>query len=235
MMTVRGKQLDEISTEELRKMIAPYGGVTLDVGTGDGRFVLRYAQEQPRRLVIGMDPVRENMRESSAKAAKKPERGGAANALFVAGSVEQPPDELRGVADEIFVTLPWGSLMRGIILGEEQVLGALASFGAPGALVRIVLNTRIFDEPVPIEARDLPEVTPQYVRETLSAAFERAGMRIERTEWMDADEVATLGTTWAKRLSHRRPPRSVAVYASRATVDDGQQTTDDSQQRDDGR
>jgi 16S rRNA (adenine(1408)-N(1))-methyltransferase len=229
MMTVRGKHFTEVSAEDLREMIAPYEGVTLDVGTGDGRFVLRYGQEEPRRYVIGMDPVRENMREASAKAAKKRERGGVANALFVVGSVEQPPDELRGVADEIFVTLPWGSLMRGIILGESDVLGALASFGAPGARLRIVLNTRIFDEPMPTEARDLPEVTPEYVRETLTAAFERAGMRIERAEWMDADEVATLGTTWAKRLSHRRPPRSVAVYASRATTAPG-----NGQQRDDG-
>jgi 16S rRNA (adenine(1408)-N(1))-methyltransferase len=228
MMTVRGKQLDEMSEARLREVIAPYDGVTLDVGTGDGRFAFRYAQEHPIRFVIGMDPVRENVRETSSKAAKKPERGGVANALFVVGSIEQPPAELRGMADEIYVTLPWGSLMRGIILGDEAVLTALASFGAPGARVRIVLNTRIFDEPVPIAARDLPEVTPEYVRETLAPPFERAGLRIERAEWMDADEVATLGTTWAKRLSHRRPPRSVAVYAV------GQQTTDDRQQRDDG-
>ena len=61
------------------------------------------------------------MREISSKAAKKPDRGGAPNALFVVASVEHSPDELRGVADEVFVTLPWGSLMRGIILGEPQV------------------------------------------------------------------------------------------------------------------
>jgi 16S rRNA (adenine(1408)-N(1))-methyltransferase len=104
--------------------------------------------------------------------------------------------------------------MRGIILGDAQVLAAIASFGAPGARVRIVLNTRIFDDPVPIEVRDLPEVTPDYVRETITSAFEAAGMRIERADWMDADEVATLGTSWAKRLSHRRPPRSVVIDAT---------------------
>jgi hypothetical protein len=31
---------------------------------------------------------------------------------------------------------------------------------------------------------------------------------------MDADEVASLGTTWAKRLSHRKPPRSVLIEAT---------------------
>jgi 16S rRNA (adenine(1408)-N(1))-methyltransferase len=76
------------------------------------------------------------------------------------------------------------------------------------------LNTRIFDDPVPVEARDLPEVTPDYARDTLGPAFQRAGMPMTRADWMDADEVATLGTTWAKRLSHRHPPRSVIIEAT---------------------
>jgi 16S rRNA (adenine(1408)-N(1))-methyltransferase len=214
MITVRGKQVAELTRAELEALIAPYDGVTLDIGAGDGRFAYHYAQKHPRQFVIALDPVRENMREISAKAAKKPERGGTPNAIFIVASIEQPPAELRGVADEIFVTLPWGSLMRGIILGDAQVLAAIAAFGAPGARVRIVLNTRIFDDPVPIEARDLPEVTPDFVHDTLTQAFEAAGMRIERADWMDVDEVATLGTTWAKRLSHRRPPRSVVIGAT---------------------
>jgi 16S rRNA (adenine(1408)-N(1))-methyltransferase len=93
------------------------------------------------------------------------------------------------------------------------VLGALASFCKPGARLHIVLNTRIFDDPVPLEVRDLPEVTPEYARETLAPAFGRAGLRIEVAEWMDADKVAAIGTTWAKRLSHRKPPRSVLLEA----------------------
>jgi 16S rRNA (adenine(1408)-N(1))-methyltransferase len=221
MITVRGKQAVDVGADELRALLAAHEGVTLDVGAGDGRFAYRYAQQHPRRFVVALDPVRENMRETSAKAAKKPDRGGAPNVLFVIGSIERPPEELRGVADEIFVTLPWGSLMRGIILAEPQVLDALASFGAPGARLRIVLNTRIFDEPVPIEARDLPDMTPDYARDTLAPAFERAGMRVERADWMDADEVASLGTTWAKRLSHRKPPRSVVIEATVGAVPRG--------------
>jgi len=213
MMVVRGKALHEIGRDELRAIIAPYQAVTLDIGAGDGRFAYRYAQQHPQRFVIAFDPVRENMREASAKAAKKPERGGVPNAIFATGSIESPPDELRGLAGEIFITLPWGSLMRGIILGDARVLAAIASLGAAAARVRIVLNTRIFDDPVPIDARDLPEVTPAFVRESLAAPFERAGMAIERVDWMEAGEVAALGTTWAKRLSHRQPPRSVVVEA----------------------
>jgi 16S rRNA (adenine(1408)-N(1))-methyltransferase len=163
--------------------------------------------------VIAIEPVRENMREASARAAKAPARGGAPNALFVVASVEMLPDELRGMADEILITLPWGSLMRGIVLGDASVLRAIASLGREGAAVRIVLNTRIFDEPVPIEARDLPELSPEYAFAVLAGAFAGAGLRLDEARWLEPDEVAALGTTWAKRLSHRSPPRSLLIEA----------------------
>lgn len=211
MIVVRGKQAVEMTRAELEAAAARHAGVTLDLGAGDGLFAYRYARTHPEQLVIAVEPVRENVREASSKAAKKPERGGAPNVLYVAASVERMPPELAGIADEIFVTLPWGSLMRGLILGDRAVLDGVAGCGGPGARVRIVLNTRIFDEPVPLDARDLPEVTPAYVRETLDAPYAAAGLRIIDARWMDADEVASLGTTWAKRLSHRAPPRSVVV------------------------
>jgi 16S rRNA (adenine(1408)-N(1))-methyltransferase len=136
------------------------------------------------------------------------------NALYVQGAVEQLPAELCGIADAVYVTLPWGSLMRGIILGDAAVLRAMGSLARPNAEIRVVLNTRIFEEPVPIDARDLPEVTPEYVR-SLAPSFAAAGLAIEEARTMPADEVAVLETTWAKRLSHRQPPPSVYVRLRR--------------------
>jgi 16S rRNA (adenine(1408)-N(1))-methyltransferase len=211
---VHGKQTESWDRARLRDAMTPHDAVTIDLGAGDGRWAYRYALEHPERCVIAIDPVRENLRELSAKAAAKPARGGAANTLYVVASIEQMPDELSRVADEIFVTLPWGSLMRGVILGEAAALAAIALLGRAGARVRIVLNTRIFDDPVPVEARDLPDVTPDYVRNALTSRYAAAGLHIDSTREMDADEVATLGTTWAKKLSHRRPPPSVLIEAT---------------------
>lgn len=213
MIVVRGKHTEPIDAPELAALVAQYDGVTLDLGAGDGRFAYRYAREHAGRFVIAIDPVAENMREMSARAARKPARGGLPNVLYAVASVELLPDELRGVASEIFVTLPWGSLMRGIILAESVVLDGIASLAREGAELRIVLNVRIFDEPVPADLRDLPEVTPDYTRHTLAPAYARHGLEIRSSRWMDADEVAAISTTWAKRLSHRAPPRSVLIEA----------------------
>ena len=213
MIVVRGKQAQEMDAAALAEAIGPYESVVVDVGAGDGRFAYRYAQEHPARFVIGVDPVRENLRELSAKAARKPARGGLPNVLYVVASIEQVPQGLRAIASEIYVTLPWGSLMRGIILAEAAVLEGLASLAKDGAVLHIVLNTRIFDDPVPLDVRDLPDVTPEYVRDVLAPAYARHGIEIGGVRFMDADEVAAISTTWAKRLSHRAPPRSVAIEA----------------------
>lgn len=214
MLEVRGRTLAEIGGERLRALI---GGrpVTVDLGAGDAAFAYRYARAHPERFVIAVDPVRENMREQSARAAKKPERGGIDNLACIVATAEAMPTDLRGIADEVFVTLPWGSLMRGIILGEDAIIAGVTSVCAPGARVRIVLNTRIFDDPVPVEARDLPEVTPEYARETIAPALRRHGLRMVQADWMDPDDVTRLDTSWAKRLSQRRPPRSVVIEATR--------------------
>jgi 16S rRNA (adenine(1408)-N(1))-methyltransferase len=213
-IVVHGKQTSHLAEDALEELIARYPGVTVDVGAGDGAFAYRYARAHPERFVIGLDPVRENVREYSARAGRKPERGGAPNVLYVVASVEQVPAALHAVADEIYVTLPWGSLMRGLMLGDPEVLSGIASLGRPGAVVRVVLNTRIFDDPVPIEARDLPEPTPDYVRAELTPLYAACGLRIDEAREFDGDELLALGTTWAKRLSHRRPPPSVYIEAT---------------------
>jgi 16S rRNA (adenine(1408)-N(1))-methyltransferase len=213
MIVVEGKKTREIDAAYLHELLSPYPGVTVDLGTGDGRFAYRYAAARPDRFVIGIDPVTEAMAEMSARARRKPERGGLANLLYVVASIERMPSELQLLAHEIFVNLPWGSLMRGIVLGDDVVLGGIARISQGGAVARIVLNTRIFDDPVPIEARDLPELTPEYVRDTLSPGFARHGITIDGARCLSAEEVATMETTWAKRLSHRSPPPSLLIEA----------------------
>lgn len=214
MNIVRGKQQTELDAAAFAAMIAPYSGLTIDVGAGDGRWAYRYAIAHPDRFVVAIDPVANNLRELSGKAARKPGRGGMPNLLYAIASIERVPAELHGVADEIFVTLPWGSLMRGIILGDDAVLDGLASLARSGAALHIALNTRIFDDPVPLDVRDLPDVTPDHVRDSLAPTFARHNITITETRFMDADEVAAIETTWAKKLSHRHPPRSVLIAAT---------------------
>jgi 16S rRNA (adenine(1408)-N(1))-methyltransferase len=61
--------------------------VAVDLGTGDGRRVLRAAAARPDTLIIGMDANAAGMAEASRRA----RRGALPNALFVVAAAEHPP------------------------------------------------------------------------------------------------------------------------------------------------
>jgi 16S rRNA (adenine(1408)-N(1))-methyltransferase len=189
--------------------------LAVDVGTGDGRHAYHLARTRPDWFVVGLDPVADAMRESSTRAGRKPARGGLANVLYVVATVESVPAVLRGRADEVHVVLPWGRLMSGLLVADPAVVGGVAGLGRPGAAVSVVLNGEVWGDPVPVEARDLPEPTVALVEDVLAPAWERLGLRVSAARWLAADEVAALATTWARKLSHGRPhPRFLSVSAS---------------------
>jgi 16S rRNA (adenine(1408)-N(1))-methyltransferase len=78
----------------------------IDLGTGDGRFVLAAAAAHPERLVVGIDASAAAMAEASRRAAANPRRGGLPNALFVVAGAEVLPPELDGSADWLTAWFP---------------------------------------------------------------------------------------------------------------------------------
>ncbi len=211
MRVLQGRNQNEIGSDAFRQMASGYSGVDLDIGTGDGGFVLDRARAHPHRLVVGLDPVPEAMADAASRITRKKSRRD--NVLFVVGSVERMPGELDGLVENVFVNFPWGSLMRGLIVPDQEVLKALARVGAPGAAYRIILNLRIFDNPVPLDARDLPEVTVQYVEDELRPSYREAGLDIVSVDEVGPDDLQRLRTSWARRLSHRAPPPSIQIHA----------------------
>src|SRR5205823_12834946 len=59
------------------------GGVIVDIGTGDGRFVSRCARENRSKFYIGIDANAKPLEKISMKATRKPAKGGLANLLFI--------------------------------------------------------------------------------------------------------------------------------------------------------
>jgi 16S rRNA (adenine(1408)-N(1))-methyltransferase len=90
-MQVRGKKLVSSDGEELINLLASYEKVVVDVGTGDGRFAYNHAKSHPDVLVFGLDANRENLVKLSARALRRPERGGVPNVIFAAAVAERPP------------------------------------------------------------------------------------------------------------------------------------------------
>jgi len=73
---VRGKKTLYMMRPWLETLMAQYDGVTIDLGAGDGWFTYRTALAKPQRLVIAVEPVRENIVESSARRQRTRSTGG---------------------------------------------------------------------------------------------------------------------------------------------------------------
>jgi SAM-dependent methyltransferase len=158
--------------------------LAIDLGTGDGAWVYRHARAEPQVFFVGVDNNADKLAEISRKAARKPDRGGATNALFVRASAEALPAELAGLAASVTVLLPWGSLLRAVIEPDVSVVAGIRKLCRPGGRLRVVSG-----EPV---------------RRSVVAGYQAAGFAAV-VKAITAAEVRALHTTWASRLAFGRP------------------------------
>jgi len=173
--------------------------VYVDVGTGDGRAVLRTARRNPDRLVIGLDAAAGPMAEASRRAARTGPHG-LPNALFVVAGIETPPEEIVGRADLVSATFPWGSLLAGVLGIEPRAMTGLASLVAPGGSLEALVS---------VEPRDgLAGLGPDALAiARLERAWAGHGFALVDARPAEAAEIAATGSAWAKRLGAASPDR----------------------------
>ncbi len=209
--------LDAAAFAELRGRFP--GGLVLDLGTGDGKHVLAEARRRPDTVVVGLDAQPDAMRRTAGRAAAKPARGGLPNALFVWAAVEQLPSELTGITD-VHCLMPWGSLLRAVVAPEAEVLRAVAARCAPGARFLITLNLHAWRPPV-AEVGGTAEPTPETAAGALAEAYAAAGWRLDTADYLDAAAIASLGTSWTKRLGSSRAELGVLALRGELGPQDG--------------
>jgi 16S rRNA (adenine(1408)-N(1))-methyltransferase len=133
------------------------------------------------------------------------------NALFVCASIEDPPVPLLGIAGEVFVHLPWGRLLSGLVLGEPDICGGLRAIARVGAPLRVVVGADIWRPPVPKEIQGLPELTAGYVDTVLAGRLADLGWKVTDFRALDPTEVSS---SWARRLAaNRAEPLFVSLHA----------------------
>lgn len=194
MEIIRGKQSYELNSQDFFQLIADYTEINIDLGTGDGRFVSYMAGRNPHQYFVGVDACRDNL----AALSRKP----MANALFVAANVLDLPGELRGIASCLTINFPWGSLLKGLVQGEEVLLDRLAALARPGTALAVSIN-----------GGALAEVGCTFTGGTdqLSRALGTCGFAMKNSRSLDVNELRALPSTWAKRIAFGRDPRACAL------------------------
>ena len=188
------------------------GGVVLDLGTGDGSFVYQSAKENPDRFYIGLDPEPKALRTVSARAHRKPAKGGLPNVLFLRAAAEALPQELHGIADEIHIHFPWGSLLRAVLTGDVAVLKGLRRVCAADAWLEVVWA---------LDAeRDRSElarlgITADLLGEDTRDRYRDAGFQVTESGTLEEPKWPHLKTSWAKRLrGHRKLSYLIATASA---------------------
>ena len=166
----------------------------IDLGTGDGRAALTLAESEPRTLVIGIDADAASMAETSRRAARPPAKGGRPNLLFVVAAAETPPPELLGLADEVRILFPWGSLLRGVLGADERVARGIAGLARPGGRVSAIVSVTSRDGLDGIASLDPAGLAG------IADAARRSGLRLTAARRLDAEDVRATRSTWGRRL-----------------------------------
>jgi 16S rRNA (adenine(1408)-N(1))-methyltransferase len=180
-------------------------GIVADVGAGDGRFVYESARHHPASIYVAIDPDADTLAEYAFRAGRKPARGGVENAHFVVAPVQQLPAELAGLADVVCVNFPWGSLLRGVLEPQADVLQALASLTRRGGDFELVLSYDPEHDPNAFTGSTLPALDETYIAETLTPAYEAAGLLVRESRRLTQDEALAIPSSWGRRLLHARP------------------------------
>ena len=195
---------------QLAEAVQAAGRVLVDVGCGDGRHTVRWAEREPDALVIGLDAETTRLDRALGAARRRRLR----RLLFVTASAEDPPPALAGRADGIAVIMPWGSLLAGVLGAHERVLSAVLALGAPGATLDVVVNCRPWDAPSSLDRKlaATPEPTPDHL-ERLVDRYAGHGWRLEPPAWLAEAEARGLGSTWAARVVSARASRLLRLHA----------------------
>lgn len=208
---VLGKKTEPLDPEALTARMGRASGVLLDVGTGQGKFILDAARADSETFCIGVDAVAENMAKSARAAGASLKKGGVPNAAFIRAAAERLPGPLAGLADTLTVQYPWGSLMRIVSQPSPEGLRGLRATCRSGAAVSILLNYSVFEDRDYLERLGMGDIVDPAENLDLEAAYAAAGFKITRRELFHGDP--PVRTAWGRHLTRGSGRATLSIDA----------------------
>ena len=156
---------------------------------------MRRARAHPDELVIGIDADASAMAESSRRAASNPRKGGVANAVFLAGAADDLPGPLCDRADRVTIALPWGSLLRGVLTGDHNLLSGLGATLKSRGEVEILVSAAYRDA----AAAGITLSNTADAQE-LGCRLASGGLQLVECRLATKSDVDRLSSGWGKRL-----------------------------------
>jgi len=119
--------------------------------------------------------------------------------MFVCAAAETLPGLLEGVADEIAINYPWGSLLRAVALPDVSVLAGVAMLAKAGAKVTALINAQPLRDAAQAGRLGLAEAALLRGEAELRGGFARAGLDLMKVREVTDDALPV--TSWGKHLA----------------------------------
>lgn len=149
---------------------------------------------------VGIDANAKPLEKLSTKITRKPAKGGLSNSIFVQAAVEDLPSEFDGIASDVYINFPWGSLLRAVTTGDTGVLGSLPSILRPLGALCITIGIDPLRDRSELDRLGIPDVNLNYLTSTLAARYRESGFRLAECTEIPANEWSRIETSWARKL-----------------------------------
>jgi hypothetical protein len=189
MPSTKGYVLQGNGLEAITTWARGYERISLDLGTGDGRFARDLARRDPAQGVIAVDTAGANLRDTARRAPD--------NAHFIVNDALDLPAPLIELAEQVTINFPWGSLLCALLAADDRVLSILR-----GKRCTIRVNAGAMEE----AGYGFDDGVQALIK-----AIRRTNPRSLTWRVIGRDELKKVPTTWAKRLAFGRDPRAVVV------------------------
>lgn len=161
--------------------------------------------------------------KASEKIYRRAEKGGAPNVMFLQAAVENLPEELNGVADEIHIQFPWGSLLKAVLTGEELVLKGLHSLCRSSARLEVIIGFDAERDHSEFKRLGLPELSATYLERELVSRYESCGLKIEDYGILSSLEWPEIESSWAAKLRWGRTRKLIYLHAVSSELDNSRE------------
>jgi hypothetical protein len=205
----------EVKTIDRESFIQRLGdAVIIDIGYGDGKFLIKQAIDNPKKFYVGIDSSVDLLKHNFKKIRKKKIK----NLLFVVSSIQNFPD-IKVNASKVYINFPWSDLLSMVVKQEAQLWEKLNNLVKRKGLIEIYLTYNKKYDGKFVEKYELPDLSLKFFKKIWRQKIAQYGFSLFSLERLGSNFIPQ--TSWGKELlnqSRNRVVYKIIVIKNREIV-----------------
>jgi 16S rRNA (adenine(1408)-N(1))-methyltransferase len=119
-------------------------------------------------------------------------------------NIEDLPAELNGIANQVFINFPWGTLLKGIISVEDKTWDSIKKICQKGAIIDVLLGYDDAFEKKEVKEWNLPKLDIGYIKNQMTFDLLERGFKLKKVGQVFKEELKVYPSSWARKLCFGR-------------------------------